>query len=320
VKKLYANLILLILTLGLAPTVFAAAQPILTPAPIAYVFGSNDCNLCRDEVRLLFNEGIHFEYLNTSSSTLAKTSYEALLQKHTLHQIFPLTIIGPEVIVGYEKDQTTGHDIELAVLKAKKSDIVTVEDHLARAPVLAVQEAKSCEGLACDTTNLQTISPVPFLGLVNLSEVSKSAVALSLGLVTIPRLLSIGWLFVSLGLLILLPRRKYIGIAAASLALIEVGFYFYFFNFEYTIISRFVVEASFAKVLAGTTGILLRQWFVFLYSLPALIDNILVSVFVIKVLPYLRKFDDIHPGSIGMISSALFFIGGSVIVYFILFP
>jgi hypothetical protein len=268
----------------------------------------------------LFNEGIHFEYLNTSSSTEAKGEYEALLEKHGLHSIFPLTIIGPEVIVGYQKDQVTGHDIQVAVLKAKKSDVVTIGDHLARAPKLILAEPKLCEGLACDTTNLQTVISVPFLGLVNLHEVSKGEVALSLGVVTIPRLLSIGWILVSLGLLILVPQRRHLLIAAALLTLVEAIFYFYFFNLGYTSITRFVVEDSFAKVLATSTGVLVRQWYVLLYSLVALLDNALAIILAVKLLPYIRTLDDRHPGSVGMLASTLLFIGGSVMVYFVLFP
>lgn len=319
VKKLHLVFLLLVLCSGFAPTALAE-QPVVTPEPVAYVFGSDECVFCKDEVRWLFNEGISFQYLNTSSSTQAKDVYVALLEKHGIYPIFPLTIIGPEVVVGYEKDQTTGRDIKAAVLKAKKSDIVTVDDHLLKAPVMTLKKAEQCEGLACDTTNLQTISPVPFLGLVNLHEISKVKVALCLGFVTIPRLLSVGWIFISLGFLILVTRRKYILFLAAALSLIEISFYFYFFNLGYTSIARFVVEGSFAKELAGSTGILLRQWYISFYATAALIDNALVAVFAVKILPYVRKLDDIHPGSIGMFSSALLFIGGSVIVYFVMFP
>lgn len=297
-----------------------AEDKIITPQPVAYVFGSDECAVCKDEVRWLFNEGIQFQYLNTSSSTEVKAQYEALLKKHDIHAILPLTIIGPEVIVGYEKDQVTGHEITLAVLKAKKSDIVTVEDHLARAPVMAPKKAERCEGLACETTNLQTIAPIPFLGLVNLHGISKNVVALSLGIVTISRLLSIGWILITLGVLILMPRYKYLLIAAVSFALIEIIFYFYFFNSGYTSITRFLIEASFAKVLIESTGLLPRQWYIILYSSAALIDNVLVTVVVIKLLPYLRKLDDTHPGSVGILASVLLFIGGSAIVYFVQFP
>lgn len=318
-KKLHLVFLLLVLCSGFAPTALAE-QPVVTPEPVAYVFGSDECVFCKDEVRWLFNEGISFQYLNTSSSTQAKDVYVALLEKHGIYPIFPLTIIGPEVVIGYEKDQTTGRDIKAAVLKAKKSDIVTVDDHLLKAPVMTLKKAEQCEGLACDTTNLQTISPVPFLGLVNLHEISKVKVALCLGFVTIPRLLSVGWIFISLGFLILVARRKYILFLAAALSLIEISFYFYFFNLGYTSIARFVVEGSFAKELAGSTEILLRQWYISFYATAALIDNALVAVFAVKILPYVRKLDDIHPGSIGMFSSALLFIGGSVIVYFVMFP
>jgi glutaredoxin len=298
---------------------FAALADVPTPEPTAYVFGNNDCVYCKDEVRWLFNEGIHFQYLNISSSTQAKGWYDALLQKHQLSPIFPLTIIGPEVIVGFEKSQTTGHEITLAVVKAKKSDILTIDDHLARAPALVLKPAVHCEGLACDTTNLQTIVPVPFLGLVNLFTVSKTTVALCLGVVTLTRLLSVGWLLITFGLLILLPQRKYFIIAATLLALAEIGLYGYFFNGGYTSLTRFVIEGSFAKVLGGG-GVFARQWYVLLYSTVALIDNLLVTALALKAQPYVSKLDDAHPGSIGIIATALFFGGGGAIAYFIQFP
>jgi len=287
--------------------------------PTAYVFGDDACTLCKTEVKWLFDEGIPYQYLNINSNAQAKSWYDELLKKHDIHPITPLTIIGPEVIVGYQNEQTTGHDITRAVTKAKKSDIKTVEDHLARAEKLEVKPAAPCEGLACDTTNFQTMTLIPLLGLINVRTASFAEVSLILGVTTFPRLLSIGWLLISLGVLVLMPNRTYLALAGVGLISIELVCYSYFFNYGYHTISRFVVEATYADILRSSVGFLARQWYIALYSGIALIDNVLVTIAAMAAFPYTERFEDKRPGSVGMLSVALLFIGGACITYFIKF-
>jgi glutaredoxin len=288
-------------------------------APVAYVFGDNSCELCRTEVKWLFDEGIDYQYLNIDTDADAKSTYEALLKKHNLAAITPLTVVGPEIIVGYEKEQTTGHDITMAIIKAKKSPIKTLADHLRDAPQITPKEAMPCEGLDCDTTNLQVMTLMPVLGLVDLRTVSKFEVTSILGFGTIPRLVSVGWLLVTLGLLVLTMRRKYLAIVGGALMLLEIVWYFYFFNTGYHHIERFVVEGVFAALLHTDVGFLLRQWYVAVYSGVALVDNVLVTAMLYFAFPHLVAFDEEHPGSVGTLALALLFMGGACMAYFVKF-
>jgi len=288
--------------------------------PVAYVFGDNACTLCRTEVKWLFDEGIEYQYLNIDTNDEAKTWYTELLAKHDLPPITPLTIIGETVIVGYEKEQTTGHAITRAISKAKKNDVRTIAEHLAHAPKVEVAAASPCESLDCDTTDSQRITPIPFLGLVDLQNTTLIYVALILGLLTIPRLVSVGWLGVTTGAMILAPQRLSalcIGLAAVF---VEVACYFYFFNDNYHTISRFVIETSYADVLQKKYNLLFQELHTFMFSITAVIDNLVAIAVILSAFPYIQRFDDERPGSVGIISATLVFIGGVCITYFILFP
>lgn len=293
---------------------------VVNDAPIVYVFGDEECQPCRDEVKLLFDEGYEYKFLNISEDEAAKVLYNSLLRKHELAPIIPLTIIGSEVVVGYEKEQTTGREINRAFIKAKKSNLRTVEEHLNQAPKLEIKEAEACQGLDCDTTNIQAMAQVPFLGLVNLRDTSLIVVALILGLLTIPKLLSIGWLFVTSGAILLFPRRFYAAAAGFSFLLVELVYFFYFFNSGYRSTSRFVLEGMYAGVLAETFGLLIREWHVVLYGAVALIDNSLVIFILLFLFPWLQKFDERQPGSQSTLALTLLFIGGVCMTYFIMFP
>jgi hypothetical protein len=304
---------------GVFGVVFAEAAPVVDEA-IVYVFGDESCGLCRDEVRWLFNQGYEYKFLNITNDENAKHTYEALLEKHELAPIMPLSVIGPGIIVGYEKEQTTGQRIKRAYFAAKKSDIKTPEDHLARAPKLEVDEALPCEGLVCDTTNMQVMTKIPYLGLVDLRDTSLIIVGLILGSLTLTRLFNIGWLFVTAGAMMLAQRRLFALAAGFLMVSVELVFYMYFFNEGYRDTVRFVIEGRYATVLKELFGLLLREWHIALYSVVAIADNLLVVTLLGLLFPQLQKFDDTRPGSMSIIGLTLLFTGGVCMTYYIMFP
>lgn len=164
-------------------TPVAGAQKVLTPEPTVIMFGRDDCGFCKEQFKYLFDEDIKYEYLNIVADKEAKELYDQVAAKHGISKVTPVTVIGETVLVGFNGEQTTGKAIKDAIERAKYTDIRTVEDHIARAPIQDIVTGGGCSGLECDTNTNQFVFELPFLGVVDLETFSLFTLSIVLGII-----------------------------------------------------------------------------------------------------------------------------------------
>ena len=151
--------------------------------PYIFMFGRDDCGFCKAEKAYLEKENIPFVYLNVVIDDRASLLFTAITKKHDLAKVTPITVIGENVIVGFNGAETTGKQIKDAVVLAKGGDMRTVEDHLALAPKQALSVDGTCSDIECDITSGNGfIFDLPFLGVVDLRTFSLITLSLILGL------------------------------------------------------------------------------------------------------------------------------------------
>lgn len=164
--------------------VIAQDAPVLTvsDAPMVYLFGRDDCGFCKSELAWLAENDIPYVYRNIVTDPEAKALWEAIVEKHALSKVTPITVVGADVFVGFGGAESTGANIQAAILKNTGGDILTPEDHIARAPVQTVATDGSCSDVECEEANAQAyVFDLPFIGIVDLKSLSLVSLSLVLG-------------------------------------------------------------------------------------------------------------------------------------------
>jgi cytochrome c biogenesis protein CcdA/glutaredoxin len=174
---------------------FAQATPLFaqTDEVTIFLFGRDDCTHCKAEKDFLNEyvqnaDGVRYEYHNVITNDTAKQNFEKLIEKHELTYVTPLTVIGGEVIQGFNAPETTGVKISDAVTRARTSDIRTLEDHFARAPKQSDvstdagcdKDGKKCGGI---TNPNAFVFKLPLIGIVDLKTFSLFTLSALLGVV-----------------------------------------------------------------------------------------------------------------------------------------
>ena len=158
-----------------------------------YFFGRDDCTHCEAEKAFLNgytheNSSVRFEYKNVLKDQQASALFATLVKKHDLPQVTPLTIIGANVIQGFDTAETTGLKINDLVEQARSSDIRTLEEHILRAE----KQSNSFIGTGCDKngTSCDSITnpnafvfKLPMFGVVDLKTFSLFSLSAILGTV-----------------------------------------------------------------------------------------------------------------------------------------
>ena len=152
--------------------------------PTVIMFGRDDCGFCKAQFAWLKEEGISYKYLNIVEDSHAKDLYNQVAAKHNLTKVTPITVVGERVFVGFNGPETTGKAIKAALKAAKDSDIRTVEDHLARAPVQTVATGGGCSDIECDAgVSNGYVFDLPILGVVDLKSFSLFSLSAILGVI-----------------------------------------------------------------------------------------------------------------------------------------
>lgn len=152
-------------------------------AVIIHMFGREDCRFCQAEKAFLQQEGVVYEYLDVVEDPTASDLFNQVAEKHNLSKVTPLTVIGGSVIQGFNSPETTGARI-LATLQANEgTDILSIEDHLARADSQDVIAGAGCDefGVECSIDANEYVFDLPFLGLVDLKTLSLFTLSALLG-------------------------------------------------------------------------------------------------------------------------------------------
>lgn len=161
----------------------AVAQDVVTENPTIYMFGRDDCGYCKKLKEYFADEQIAYEYLNIVTEETSRELYDAVVEKHSLTKVTPITVIGERVLVGFNGEATTGVRIGEAVEAARYSDIKTIEDHIERASAQEVEIGSSCSDAECEAGMGQFVFELPFVGLVDLQTLSLFTLSAVLGVV-----------------------------------------------------------------------------------------------------------------------------------------
>jgi glutaredoxin len=161
---------------------FGWASLAVAETATVYVFGRDDCGVCKAQFAWMEEEGIEREYLNIIEDERAKELYNTVTEKHGLSKVTPVTVIGEHVFGGFNGPRTTGNQIQAAILEAENSEIKTLEDHIALAPSQEVVVGSSCSDLSCDIgVGSGYEFDLPFLGVVDLRSFSLFSLSAILG-------------------------------------------------------------------------------------------------------------------------------------------
>jgi glutaredoxin len=152
--------------------------------PVIYMFGRDECGFCQTQKEFFERESIEYVYLNLRTDEQALSLYDAVVEKHELTKVTPITVVGAEVFLGYNSDRTTGAAIVAAAERAQGGEITTVEEHLALAPKQEVTLDGGCSGIACESGSGESfIFDLPVLGVVDLKTFSLFTLSLVLGVI-----------------------------------------------------------------------------------------------------------------------------------------
>lgn len=147
------------------------------------VFGRDTCGFCKELFAYLEEEKISFDYLNIETDSEAKLLYNQVAEKHGVTKVTPITVVGEDIFVGFNGAKTTGVEIKAAIAKASLLPVMTLEDHLANAPVQSVKEGLGCSDIECEAGESQIMFDLPFLGVVDLQSFSLFSLSLILGVI-----------------------------------------------------------------------------------------------------------------------------------------
>lgn len=166
---------------GAAPLALADSDDTAT----VIMFGRDDCRFCQAEKVFLDGLQVDYKYYDVVKDAEASRLFGLVAEKHDLAKVTPLTIVGERVFQGFNSSETTGRQIQEAVLSEGYSGIKTVEDHLRKAPKQNVLSDSGCdeEGIECDTKGEEYIFDLPFVGLVDLKSLSLFSLSVILGAV-----------------------------------------------------------------------------------------------------------------------------------------
>ncbi len=165
------------------PSAVATAEAVVNEEAPIYVFGRDTCGFCKQLFAYLKDEGVKYEYLNIEKDEEAARLYDAVVSKHGITKVTPVTVVGERVFVGFNGPNTTGKNIKEAQQVSVTSDIKTIEDHIARAPSQELEIGAGCTEITCDAGDSQFVFELPVLGVVDLRSFSLFTLSAILGVI-----------------------------------------------------------------------------------------------------------------------------------------
>ncbi|MEZ4195587.1 MAG: glutaredoxin family protein [Candidatus Paceibacterota bacterium] len=162
-----------------------SADRVISPNEVSsvYVFGRDDCGVCKETFAYLKSEEIPFSYLNIVTDTEARRLYDLVTAKHSIAKITPVIVIGEEVIVGFNGPRTTGEKIKTAIVRVIENPPMSLEGHIENAPVQSVEAGAGCSDIECDAGETGILFDLPFFGVVDLRSFSLFSLSVILGVI-----------------------------------------------------------------------------------------------------------------------------------------
>lgn len=156
-----------------------------------YFFGRDDCKFCKsekafvDEEILLPDTDVRFTYFNIFEGDKSKALFDEITTANGLSKITPLTLVGGQIIQGFDVPETTGVQIQKALERARAGENYPIEQYLNIGEV--IKSGSGCsddpDATVCEVEEEKFQFKLPFLGVVELRDFSLTALALVLGVV-----------------------------------------------------------------------------------------------------------------------------------------
>ena len=149
-----------------------------------YMFGRDDCGFCKAQIAFLNEHELPWVYLNVVDDKEASVLFNKVAEKHDISKVTPLTVIGSQVMQGFNGPEITGSKIIRIFNEEINSDIKTIEDHLTQAPKQTIEAGAGCDefGIECNETVSEIyVFDIPFFGIVNLKSLSLFTLSIVLG-------------------------------------------------------------------------------------------------------------------------------------------
>lgn len=189
-KKLFSTLFIFVALFSTFTSTPVSAQTEIEPAaptneaPTVYVFGRDDCGVCKAQFAWMQEDNVPFVYMNIITDEQARALYNQVTDKHELSKITPITIVGERVFSGYNGAETTGANIKLAIINGRTSAIKTLEEHLTYASKQDPFLGGGCTEFSCDTgIQDQYLFTLPILGTIDLKLFSLFTLSAILGVI-----------------------------------------------------------------------------------------------------------------------------------------
>lgn len=149
-----------------------------------HMFGRDDCGFCKAQFAWLSEEGVSYTYYNIVTDEEARALYDAITEKHSVSKVTPVTVIGEQVIVGFNGPETTGKRIVAATEADNPTNIQTPQEHIERAPVQSTAFEGGCSDMGCSLGEVDEFTfDLPVLGVVDLKSFSLFTLSALLGII-----------------------------------------------------------------------------------------------------------------------------------------
>lgn len=168
-----------------APSLYAATveKTEAVSSSRIYFFGRADCHFCQAEEKFLSaHPEVSVTYYDIVKDAKAKEQYLKITTANGLPHVTPLTLVGGQVIQGYESDATTGEDI-LAGTSGKDLplDAYEIKSGSVKSASGCDENGKECGIVGPGTPKLSF--NIPFIGLTDMKDFSLFSLSATLGFI-----------------------------------------------------------------------------------------------------------------------------------------
>lgn len=194
-NRTFIKAVLLVLALlPLFAVQWAQAQGPVEGIPIeVHVFMRDDCTFCQAEkdflAQLQTRSDLRFNVVwhDVANDLNANYLYQQITKEKEIPRITPITVIGTELIQGFDTPETTGKRIEEAIRRADLHERIAIGDFVTSEVTISGSSTAGCEsGDLCtieDTHTSEFLFTLPFVGVVDVQKLSLVTLSVVLGLV-----------------------------------------------------------------------------------------------------------------------------------------
>jgi len=207
-----------------------------------HFFGRDDCKFCLAEkefINKLSSERSDFKfiYYNIAENKEYKSLFDELVESRNLAKVTPVTLIGKDLIQGFDAEETTGDLIVHAIDRAKGEEKMSIDEFIASADTEILGSANagcdSNELVPCELEEQKFLFTLPFVGAIDLQTFSLLSLSTVLGFVDGFNPCAMWVLITFLLILLQIGDKKKMWYVAGLFIVAEAVMYFFILNVWY---------------------------------------------------------------------------------------